>query len=241
MLRDNTLLVGSDGYIGSNCPFGCDKIDIKGGQDFLKTEPRFYKTIIFLAARLGGTKQDYLYNERLYNQLDRWLVHYPDTHVIYSSSAAIYGEGDWYRKENEYPNPIGLYGITKLSGEFRVRDYDQHTVLRFANVYGKMNGQPGHGVTEIFQGGYSVIFGDGNQIRDFVPIEKIWEAIELAKNYPEYWQGVFNVSLSEPITINTWFKLHGKGKPKHIGKRKSDIHTSILDSSKMRSRIALCQ
>lgn len=240
MSKSDILLVGAGGYIGSNCPFPCDKIDLKYGMDFLKAAIREYKAIIFLASRIEDFgEEDYVYNKLLYRRLDKWLRKYHSTHVIYSSSAAVYGEstGD-PSKENEYLIPINLYGRSKLAGEYHVREYDIHTVLRFANVYG---GQGGHGVTEAFQGGQAMIYGDGEQVRDFVPVSKIWEIIQLALEYPHLWQGVYNVSLSKPSTINDWYKKHGIGEPVHTDPRAGDIRTSVLDNSKMKEHIALCQ
>lgn len=241
MTRNKILLVGSEGYIGSNCPFPADRIDLKTNQDFLEAYPKKYQTIIFLAARLGSSQEDYDYNESLYVQLDTWLEKYPETHVIYSSSAAVYGDSPDARLENEYPKPIALYGMSKLSGEFHVREYVNHTVLRFGNVYGKLTGQAGHGVTELFQRGERTIFGDGKQVRDFVHVARIWEVIELASKFPFPWQGVTNVSMARPVTINGWFNIHGTGKPRYTTPREGDIYVSILDNSKMLKRMALCK
>lgn len=240
-MSNKTLLVGAEGYIGSNCPFETDKIDLKTNQDFLEWLPRSYDTIIFLAARLNNNISDFNYNERLYQKLDEWLELYPKTHVIYASSAAVYSDTPISHKENEYPKPIALYGESKLAGEYRVREYMNHTALRFGNVYGKMNGQTGHGVTELFQRGQKTIFGDGKQVRDFVHVSRIWQVIELARKFPEIWQGITNVSMARPVTINDWFNIHGKGTPRYAKPRVGDIQVSILDNSKMLNRMALCE
>lgn len=241
--ENEILLVGADGYIGSNCNLeGVDKMDLKSGGDFLLAFPKKYDTIIFLAADLRDSKEAYLYNEKLYATLDEWLEEYPSTHVIYASSAAVYGEGGSMPKsENAYLDPINLYGKSKLSGEYHVREYERHTVLRFGNVYGHMNGQDGHGVTEMFQGGVKTIFGDGEQTRDFVKIHTIWMVIELATKWWLTWQGVFNVASGKPHTINEWYRLHGHGEPDHIDAREGDIVHSVLNPSKMRKTAALCK
>lgn len=237
----DVLLVGSDGYIGSNCPFDCDKADIESGNDFLKLEPKEYDTIIFLASKLESTKEAVLYNEELYAALDAWVNKFPLTHVIYSSSAAVYGEGVISWKEFDYPIPINGYGHSKLSGEYHVREYQLHTVLRFGNVYGKLEGKDGHGVTEKFKSGSIIINGDGEQVRDFVPIETIWKVIDMAVEHVGNWQGVFNVSMSTPMTINEWYKLHGFGKPMHVEPRPGDIRVSKLNNLKMKRSIELCR
>lgn len=235
------LLVGADGYIGSNCPFPVTRADIKSGKDFLKMKPEKFDTIIFLASKLGNGQKDLMYNEKLYAQLDFWLTEFPETHVIYSSSAAVYGEGNLFWHEYNYPIPINGYGHSKLSGEYHVREYDFHTVLRFGNVYGKLEGKEGHGVTEKFRSGGIMINGDGNQVRDFVPIETIWKVIDLAVRNYRYWRGVFNVSMSTPMTINEWYEIHGRGKPMYVAERPGDIRVSKLDNVKMKKAIQLCK
>jgi nucleoside-diphosphate-sugar epimerase len=241
MSDNKVLLVGAAGYIGSNCPFPVDKIDIKTGNDFFKLIPMQYDVIIFLAAKLDSSAQSYHYNMKLHQRLDKWMELYPETHVIYASSAAVYGEANYSHVESDMLDPINYYGRGKLAGEYHVREYDKHTVLRFGNVYGRMDGQDGHGVTEIFKAGGNDIYGTGQQIRDFVPVSKIWQVIELAIDYPSYWQGVFNVSLNKPTTINEWFKKHGTGKPDYHLAREGDIHTSMLNNAKMVNRMRQCQ
>lgn len=233
------LLVGAEGYIGSNCPFAHDWCDVKSGKDFLTLQPEPYDTIIFLAANLESTPGAYKYNEDLYMALDEWLFLYPATHVIYASSAAVYGEGDSPHYENDYLRPVNLYGESKLSGEYHVREYQAHTVLRFGNVYGQMNGQRGHGVTELFQDGEHTIYGDGSQVRDFVPISKIWQVIEAASNDWTIWQGVFNVSLNKPRSIREWYFEHRAAALDPIfSKAPEEIHTSMLNNAKMVAALA---
>lgn len=244
MSRNNILLVGSDGYIGSNCPIKDVRgIDLKSGDDFLDFPiQERYKVIIFLASRVKDFHEgDLVYNAGLYKRLNDWVRLLPSTHVIYASSAAVYGDGIGARKESDYLSPINLYGQSKLAGEYYVREYPNHTVFRFANVYGQMDGDEGHGVTEIFQHGGQTIFGDGTQVRDFVPVSKIWEVIQAASDNPGFWQGVYNLSLSKPVTINDWYQRHGRGLPEYVDPREGDIYTSILDNSKMKEHLSLCQ
>lgn len=235
------LLVGSDGYIGSNTPLVADGIDLKTGTDFLEIEIKEYKTIVFLAARLEPTPEDYAYNERLYDKLDKWVAEYPDTHVIYASSAAVYGEGFKSHKENDYLVPLNLYGMGKLLGEYHVREYPKHTVFRFSNVYGKAQGLPGHGVTEAFEKGGNEIYGDGEQTRDFIHVNELWRYICSAVNHPDKWQGVFNLASGESKSINEWFKIHGTGKPNYKPAREGDIYDSALDNAKAVERLEQCR
>lgn len=246
MRQSDVLLVGFDGYIGSNCTLENVKgIDIKSGNDFLEFPiQNGFRTIIFLAAAKADVTQtvdDYLYNEKLYDRLDEWIKEYPNMHIIFASSAAVYGETTRPSLESDYLAPLGLYGRSKLAGEFRIREYKRHTILRFGNVYGRLRGQRGHGVTELFMDGAKQIYGNGNQVRDFVPIRMIWKAIECAVNYPMLWRGVTNVGTKESTTINDWFKKWGKGEPEYVEARPMDIYFSTLDNTKMLERLKQCR
>lgn len=246
MRQSSVLLVGADGYIGSNCPIqNVDKIDIKNNSDFLimPIDAR-YKTIIFLAAAGAGVEQtvdDYLYNEKLYDRLDKWLAKYPHIHAIFASSAAIYGDSTRPSKESDYAAPMSLYGRSKLAGEFRIREYERHTVLRFGNVFGRMKGERGRGATEIFQAGGKTIYGDGTQVRDFVPIRLIWKVINAAVCQPLIWRGVTNVGTGQGVMLNDWYKRWNKAEPRYEEARLGDIYYSVLDNTKMTERLKLCK
>lgn len=246
MRQSNILLVGGSGYIGSNCPIqGVDKVDLKDGSDFLvmPIDAR-YTTIIFLAAAAASIEQtvdDYLYNEKLYDRLDKWIAKNPQTHVIFSSSAAIYGESTRPVKESDYAAPMSIYGRSKLAGEFRVREYDRHTVLRFGNVYGRLRGERGHGATEAFQDGGYIIYGDGFQIRDFVPIRLIWKVIDAAITHPVLFRGVTNVGTGRGTTINDWYKRWNKMEPRYELPRAGEINYSVLNNDKMEKRMKSCK
>lgn len=243
MQKSSVLLVGAEGYIGSNCTLqDVQKIDLKTGQDFLIYPINSHtKTIIFLAAAapdVDQTIEDYLYNESLYDRLDEWLKEDPRIHVIFASSAAVYGDTTRPSRESDYLAPMNLYGRSKLAGEFRVREYERHTVLRFGNVYGQLHGQSGRGVTEIFMNGGEEIYGDGEQVRDFVSVKMIWKVIESAVYAPVRWRGVTNVGTGKSTTINKWFKKWGKGEPRYLPARALDINFSTLDNTKMLERLA---
>lgn len=137
--------------------------------------------------------------------------------VFSSSGGAIYGPA------NEIPTPethpvasSSPYGIAKYSAEQYVqlfaRLHDLHPViLRYANVYGP--GQAGSresGVIAIFcqralLGEPIVIFGDGEQTRDFVYVDDVVQANLLALTTTE--SDSFNIATSTETTINELAKI----------------------------------
>ena len=82
---------------------------------------------------------------------------YQVPHVLFSSSAAVYGDNpNIPLVETETLQPLSPYGITKLTSEHYLRVYHElyginATVFRFANVYGERQGEKGEGgVISIF-------------------------------------------------------------------------------------------
>ncbi|MNO27208.1 UDP-glucose 4-epimerase [compost metagenome] len=107
--------------------------------------------------------------------------------IIYASSCAVYGDLDSPLIEEQDPvKPLSFYGLSKLTPESYLRIFHElygleYTVLRYANVYGPRQTPKGEGgVVSIFmdrirRGMPLVIFGDGEQTRDFIYVKDIVE------------------------------------------------------------------
>lgn len=114
--------------------------------------------------------------------------------IIFSSSAAVYGNKEGIVTENEITKPESPYGLHKLIGEQLLESYNKlygiGTVsLRYFNVYGK--GQPETGsyapvmarfLKEKRLGNPLPIVGDGSQTRDFVNVIDVAKANVKALN-----------------------------------------------------------
>ncbi len=77
--------------------------------------------------------------------------------IIYSSSAAVYGDPKYLGIDEEHPiNPISYYGISKYTPENYMRMYNElynidYTILRYSNVYGIGQESKGEGgIIDIF-------------------------------------------------------------------------------------------
>lgn len=125
--------------------------------------------------------------------------------IFASTGGAIYGEaGEMPTPESFMPYPVSFYGIHKLAFEkylncyYRVYGLD-YTVLRFANVYGPRQFKGGEaGVIAIFadnavKGLPSVQYGDGKQTRDFVYVDDVVHALDLARETT--YRGEINIGL----------------------------------------------
>lgn len=114
--------------------------------------------------------------------------------VFASSGGVVYGEPQNLPVSENYPKgPQSPYGVSKLAVEFYLAYYAQvmalpYAVLRYGNVYGPRQDPFGEaGVVAIFslkmlKGETPVIFGDGEQLRDYIYVGDVVRANILAMN-----------------------------------------------------------
>ncbi len=139
--------------------------------------------------------------------------------IVHSSSAAIYGENPETPKEiTMRPMPKSPYGITKLDGEFYLDVYRENfglntTSLRYFNVFGPRQDPKSQYaaaipifVNKAIKNEPIVVYGDGEQTRDFVYVKDVVQANYLAVTNLSV-SGVFNVGTGQAISINDIAKL----------------------------------
>ncbi|PTV95048.1 UDP-glucose 4-epimerase [Halanaerobium saccharolyticum] len=112
--------------------------------------------------------------------------------IVYASSAAVYGEPDYLPIDEEHPiKAMSPYGISKHTPEHYIKMYNElydlkYTIFRYANVYGPRQDPKGEGgvvsifVDKMLAKDRPVIFGDGQQTRDFIHVYDIVKANLLA-------------------------------------------------------------
>jgi UDP-glucose 4-epimerase len=109
--------------------------------------------------------------------------------IFASTGGAILGEQEPPVHEGMVPRPMSPYGASKLVGEAYCSafhgSYALNTVaLRFSNVYGPYSYHKGSVVAQFFrnlmQGEPLVIYGDGQQTRDFLYVDDLVDAVLLA-------------------------------------------------------------
>ena len=117
--------------------------------------------------------------------------------LVFSSSSAVYGPQEEACFEEMTPNPISLYGTSKLMGEQLCQSYSAYfnvatICLRYFNVYGPRQSTVGPyaGVIAKFkdqmqQDKTVTIYGDGSQTRDFIPVSEVVRANLLLATLPE--------------------------------------------------------
>ncbi|HKV60466.1 MAG TPA: SDR family oxidoreductase [Candidatus Acidoferrum sp.] len=169
--------------------------------------------------------------------------------VVFAASSSAYGETPTLPKvETMQPQPISPYGVTKFVGELYGQTFGrcyglENVSLRYFNIFGPRQdpGSPYSGVlakfcTAFLEDTEPVVFGDGEQTRDFTYVENAVQANLLACEAPNVSGRVFNVGVGGRVSLNdvlgelrriTGKKLEAKYDPP----REGDIRDSQADIS----------
>jgi len=163
---------------------------------------------------------------------------------VYASSSSIYGDvSSLPMRESDLPRPVSPYGVSKLAGEHLCylywKNFHVPTVaLRYFTVYGERQ-RPDMAfhrfIKAILAGEEIVVYGDGEQTRDFTYVGDIVEANILAAEY-EKSGGVFNIGGGNRISINRVIELLEeltglKARVKYVETQKGDVRDTYADIS----------
>lgn len=169
--------------------------------------------------------------------------------IVYSSSAAIFGELQHSVIDENHPqNADSPYGVSKLAAEKMILSYAEiyditAVCLRYFNIYGINQRYDLYGnvipifAHRLFNGQPLIIYGDGTQTRDFVNVYDVARANVLAGlEYPK--TDVFNLGSGECVTIDELAKkmqaLTGIDNGiNYLPKRKGDVIHCKADASKV--------
>lgn len=168
--------------------------------------------------------------------------------VVFASTAAVYGiSPDLPKREDMRPDPRSPYAVTKLAGEYYASIFQElygleAVTLRFFNVFGpkqdpssEYSGVISRFISAIMKEEQPVIFGDGEQTRDFVFVKDVVRACILASKSRS--TGVFNVARGQSTSLNQLLMMLGRiaGRrvsPRYAPARAGDIKHSLADISK---------
>ncbi|CAM3248395.1 NAD-dependent epimerase/dehydratase family protein [Sporolactobacillus spathodeae] len=136
--------------------------------------------------------------------------------IVFASSAAVYGNPSELPVTTRHPTrPESPYGLAKLTVEHYLQLFQSfyqlpYAILRFSNVYGPRQDAAGEGgVISIFcerlhKGTPPMIYGDGEQTRDFIYVQDVARALAAALKLEE--NLCVNVSNGSSVTINQLFQ-----------------------------------
>jgi len=174
----------------------------------------------------------------------------PLKRFVYASSSSIYGDAvELPVTETALPQPVSPYGVSKLAAEhlchlYRV-NYGVPTVaLRYFTVYGPRQ-RPDMGFHKFIRALLSdeeiVIYGDGNQTRDFTFVSDA-VAANLACMEAEVAGRVFNIGGGSRVSVNYVLdvlqRLSGrKARVRYIEDQKGDVRDTHADTSRARDAL----
>jgi UDP-glucose 4-epimerase len=138
--------------------------------------------------------------------------------VVLASSSSIYGDTPTLPKtESMSPRPLSPYGVSKLTGEQYSRVFSElyglkTVALRYFNVFGPRQDPKSvysavipKFITRIMNNESPIIFGDGEQTRDFTYVKDVVQANIRAMESEV--QGVFNIAYCQQISLNSLASL----------------------------------
>ena len=171
---------------------------------------------------------------------------------IYASSCAVYGDDPTLpKKEDMVPVPLSPYALQKHVGEHYGRLFFQlyglETVsLRYFNVFGPKQDPDSiysavipRFIDAFLRGRSLIVYGDGEQSRDFVYIDNVVQANLLAMSTKHVHGEVVNIGCGEMTSLNRLVGilneiLQSKVSPIYEEARKGDIRQSLADIQKAR-------
>ncbi|HVU67080.1 MAG TPA: SDR family oxidoreductase [Ktedonobacteraceae bacterium] len=169
--------------------------------------------------------------------------------VVYASSSAVYGDAPTLPKREDLPtNTLSPYAVHKLAGEMLcevfTRLYGLETVaLRYFNVFGPRQDPASEYaaviprfLTMLLEGKRPVVFGDGEQTRDFVYIANVVQANLKAAVAPAAVGRAMNIGCGERISLNEVLRLAGEllgitVEAEYRPARPGDVRDSVADIS----------
>lgn len=174
--------------------------------------------------------------------------------IVYASSSSVYGDLEVLPKtEDMLPKPLSPYAVSKLTGEkycqVFTKLYGLETVIfRYFNVFGPRQDPTSQysavipKFIRIIRGGEQpIVYGDGEQSRDFTFVKNVVDANLLAccDGLEEMSGEVFNVASGKRITINNLIENINKltksnVKPKYETPRPGDVKHSLANIGKAR-------
>jgi UDP-glucose 4-epimerase len=175
--------------------------------------------------------------------------------VIYASSSSVYGDTPTLPKHEEMPSyPLSPYALQKYIGEQYGRLFYQlyrleAISLRYFNIFGPKQDPNSiysavipRFISALLQGRSPVIFGDGEQSRDFTYIENVVQANLLAMSAEHLHGEAVNIACGKRISLNQLLNilkeiLGSDQPPLYEEARQGDVKHSLADIHKAKEMI----
>ena len=167
--------------------------------------------------------------------------------VVLAASSSAYGDTPTLPKsEDMQPLPISPYGVSKYVGELYAQTFGrcyglENVSLRYFNIFGPRQDpdSPYSGVLSRFSTAFldstpPVVFGDGEQTRDFTYVDNAVQANILACEAPSASGRTFNIGTGHAVSLNQVLQMLQKAsgktlETKYEPPREGDIRDSLAD------------
>jgi nucleoside-diphosphate-sugar epimerase len=167
--------------------------------------------------------------------------------VVFAASSSAYGDTPTLPKsEDMQPLPISPYGVSKYVGELYAQTFGrcyglENVSLRYFNIFGPRQDpeSPYSGVLSRFSTAFldstpPVVFGDGEQTRDFTYVDNAVQANILACEAPSASGRTFNIGTGHAVSLNQVLQMLQKASGKTLEtryepSREGDIRDSLAD------------
>lgn len=170
---------------------------------------------------------------------------YGGVRVIFPSTAAVYPiQADVPIKEGTIPVPESPYGLSKRTAERYIQYLSSiHPIagisLRLSNVYGPRQSEEGASVIAKFikairEGKQPIVFGSGEQTRDFIFVQDVVEAFLAAMRVD--WCGEVNIATGREVSVNALLAhiqaiLGTQAEPQYLSPKDGEVFRNALDPS----------
>ncbi len=169
---------------------------------------------------------------------------------VFVSSSSVYGSGpELPKREDMQPKPESPYAESKIKGEQHCRQFnDLHglpcVILRCFNVYGSRQQASSpyasvipRFISAILRDQKPIVFGDGEQTRDFIFVDDVVDALSRAADVKNARGETINIASARPISILGLLEVLGEIfnheiEPAFRDERPGDVRHSVADVSK---------
>lgn len=175
--------------------------------------------------------------------------------VVFASSSSIYGADETLPKREDLPSmPISPYAVAKQAGEAYCRSFSrvyglETVALRYFNVFGPRQDPLSQYsavipkfITALLRGESPVVYGDGEQSRDFTYIDNVVDA-NLRAAAAEGVEGeTFNIACGDRISLNRLLEeiraiVGSDVEATYLEPRQGDVKHSLADIGRARERL----